>query len=161
VVDEIKKVPGMENYAVRSMQEYLSMMTPENLPGFATAIRIVVAISMIIGFMVIFQSMYTAVMERTREIGILKSLGASKFYIVNVILRETALLAIVGIVVGTIVSLLARRIILFELPTQRLFWSAEWVVRATIIALTGALLGALYPAFKAAQKDPIDALAYE
>jgi putative ABC transport system permease protein len=137
------------------------MMTPENLPGFATAIRIVIAISMIIGFLVIFQSMYTAVMERTREIGILKSLGASKLYIVNVILRETALLAIVGIIVGTIVSFAVRHIILIELPTQRLFWSTEWVVRATIIALTGALLGALYPAFKAAQKDPIDALAYE
>ena len=156
-----RQVPGMENYSVRSMQEYLSMMTPENLPGFATAIRIVIAISMIIGFLVIFQSMYTAVMERTREIGILKSLGASKLYIVNVVLRETALLAIVGIVVGTIVSLLARRIILVEIPTQRLFWSVDWVVRATVIALTGALLGALYPAFKAAQKDPIDALAYE
>jgi putative ABC transport system permease protein len=100
-------------------------------------------------------------MERTREIGILKSLGASKLYIVNVVLRETALLAIVGIVVGTIVSLVARRIILVEIPTQRLFWSVAWVVRATVIALTGALLGALYPAFKAAQKDPIDALAYE
>jgi putative ABC transport system permease protein len=161
VVDEIRQVPGMEKYSVRSMQEYLSMMTPENLPGFATAIRIVIAISMIIGFLVIFQSMYTAVMERTREIGILKSLGASKLYIVNVVLRETALLAIVGIVVGTIVSLVARRIILVELPTQRLFWSVEWVLRATVIALTGALLGALYPAFKAAQKDPIDALAYE
>jgi putative ABC transport system permease protein len=161
VVDEIRQVPGMENYSVRSMQEYLSMMTPENLPGFATAIRIVIAISMIIGFLVIFQSMYTAVMERTREIGILKSLGASKLYIVNVVLRETALLAIVGIVVGTIVSFAARRIILLEIPTQRLFWSVAWVVRATVIALTGALLGALYPAFKAAQKDPIDALAYE
>jgi putative ABC transport system permease protein len=161
VVDEIRQVKGMESYSVRSMQEYLSMMTPENLPGFATAIRIVIAISMIIGFLVIFQSMYTAVMERTREIGILKSLGASKLYIVNVVLRETALLAIVGIVVGTIVSLVARRIILVELPTQRLFWSVEWVARATVIALTGALLGALYPAFKAAQKDPIDALAYE
>ena len=161
VVDEIRQVPGMENYSVRSMQEYLSMMTPDNLPGFATAIRIVIAISMIIGFLVIFQSMYTAVMERTREIGILKSLGASKLYIVNVVLRETALLAIVGIVVGTIVSLVARRIILVEIPTQRLFWSVEWVLRATVIALTGALLGALYPAFKAAQKDPIDALAYE
>ena len=45
------------------------MMTPENLPGFETSIRIVVAISMIIGFLVIFQSMYTAIMERTREIG--------------------------------------------------------------------------------------------
>jgi putative ABC transport system permease protein len=161
VVNEIKQVPGMENYSVRSMQEWLSMMTPDNFPGFSTAIRIVIAISMIIGFIVIFQSMYTAVMERTREIGILKSLGASKLYIVNVILRETALLAVVGIVVGTIISLLARRAILIEKPTMRLFWSADWVIRATIIALTGAILGALYPAYKAAQKDPIDALAYE
>jgi putative ABC transport system permease protein len=161
VVDEIKQVPGMESYSVLSMQEWQSMMTPENLPGFATSIRIVIVISMIIGFLVIFQSMYTAVMERTREIGILKSLGASKLYIVNVVLRETALLAIVGIVVGTIVSLLTRRVILFERPTLRLFWSNEWVVRATVIALTGALLGALYPAYKAAQKDPIEALAYE
>ena len=161
VVDEIKQVPGMENYSVRSMQEYLSMMTPENLPGFASAIRIVVAISMIIGFLVIFQSMYTAVMERTREIGILKALGASKFYIVSVVLRESALLAIAGIVVGTVVSFVTRHIILMELPTQRLFWSNAWVVRATILALVGALAGALYPAFKAAQKDPIEALAYE
>jgi putative ABC transport system permease protein len=161
VVNEIKQVPGMENYSVLSMQEWQSMMTPENLPGFATSIRIVIAISMIIGFLVIFQSMYTAVMERTREIGILKSLGASKLYIVNVVLRETALLAIVGIVVGVLVSLLTRRIILFEKPTLRLFWSSQWVLRATLIAVTGALLGALYPAYKAAQKDPIDALAYE
>jgi putative ABC transport system permease protein len=161
VVNEIRQVPGMENYSARSMQEYLSMMTPENLPGFQTSIRIVVAISMIIGFLVIFQAMYTAVMERTREIGILKSLGASKLYIVNVVLRETALLAVVGIIVGTLVSLLTRRVILIEKPTLRLFWSYEWVARATVIALTGALLGALYPAFKAAQKDPIEALAYE
>jgi len=161
VIEEIRQVPGMENYSVRSMQEYLSMMTPENLPGFATAIRIVVAIAMIIGFLVIFQSMYTAVMERTREIGILKALGASKLYIVSAVLRESALLAIAGIVVGTIVSFVARRIILIELPTQRLFWSSGWVLRATTIALAGALAGALYPAYKAAQKDPIDALAYE
>ena len=148
VIEEIKQVPGMENYSVRSMQEYLSMMTPENLPGFATAIRIVVA-------------MYTAVMERTREIGILKALGASKFYIVSAVLRESALLAIAGIAVGTTVSFVARRIILLELPTQRLFWSNGWVVRATVLALVGALAGALYPAYKAAQKDPIEALAYE
>jgi len=161
VVEEIKHVPGMENYAARSMQEYLSMMTPENLPGFQTSIRIVIAISMIIGFLVIFQSMYTAVMERTREIGILKSLGASKLYVVNVVLRETALLAIVGIVLGTVLSFFGRRLILLAHPTLRMYWSYQWVVRATILALAGALLGALYPAFKAAQKDPIDALAYE
>ena len=161
VVDEIKKVPGMENYAVRSMQEYLSMMSPDNLPGFQTAIRIVIAISVIIGFLVIFQSMYTAVMERTREIGILKSMGASKAFIVNVVLRETALLAIAGIAAGIVISLVAKRVILIERPVLHLFWSTEWVVRTTLIAITGALCGALYPAYKAAQKDPIEALAYE
>jgi putative ABC transport system permease protein len=161
VEKEIQQVPGMENYAVRSMQEYLSMMTPDNLPGFAISIRIVIGVAVIVGFLVIFQSMYTAVMERTREIGILKSLGASKLYIVNVVLRETAVLAIVGIVAGVIISLLTRRAIMYERPVLRLFWSSQWVLAASVIAIVGALAGALYPALKAAGKDPIEALAYE
>src|SRR5262249_11593274 len=78
VREAIKQTPGMQQYSVRSMQEFLSMMTPDNLPGFNTAIEIVIAVAVIVGFLVIFQSMYTDVMERTREIGILKSLGASK-----------------------------------------------------------------------------------
>ncbi len=73
----------------------------------STFINIVIGISVTIGFIVIFQAMYTAVMERTREIGILKSLGASKFYIVNVILRETTVLAIAGIVLGIAISFAA------------------------------------------------------
>jgi len=161
VARAIKQTPGMSEYAVRSMQEYLSMMTPDNLPGFSLAIQIVIGVAVVVGFLVIFQSMYTAVMERTREIGILKSLGASKWYIVNVVLRETVLLAVVGIVAGILISLLTRRVIMFEKPVLRLFWSNAWVLRATLIAIAGALAGALYPAVKAAQRDPIDALAYE
>jgi putative ABC transport system permease protein len=157
----IQEIPGMEKYSVRSMQEYLSTMTPDNLPGFDLAIKIVISVAVVVGFLVIFQSMYTAVMERTREIGILKSLGASKWYIVNVILRETVLLAVVGIVAGIVISMVTRRIIMFERPVLRLFWSNEWMLRATLIAIAGALAGALYPALKAAQRDPIDALAYE
>ena len=60
------------------MEEWLSQMTPEKIPGFNIALEIVTGIAVIIGFLVIFQSMYTAVLERTREIGILKSMGASK-----------------------------------------------------------------------------------
>jgi putative ABC transport system permease protein len=161
VTKSISGIPGMEKYSVRSMQEYLSMMTPDNLPGFNVAIEIVIGIAVVVGFLVIFQAMYTAVMERTREIGILKSMGASKLYIVNVVLRETMLLAVVGIIAGIILSLITRRVIMFERPVQRLFWSNLWVLRATLIAITGALAGALYPAVKAAQRDPIDALAYE
>jgi len=161
VVNEIKGVPGMGTYVVRSMREYLSMMTPSTYPGLKTFINVVIGISVTIGFIVIFQAMYTAVMERTREIGILKSMGASRFYIVNVILRETVLLAIAGIVVGVLFSLLARMGLHQRLPTLPVVVSGEWILRATVIAIIGAILGALYPAYKAAQKDPIDALAYE
>jgi putative ABC transport system permease protein len=161
VVDEIKKQPGMESYVARSMAEYLSMMTPDNLPGFRPFILVVIGVSLIIGFLVIFQSMYTAVMERTREIGILKSMGASKLYVVNLVLRETVLLALAGIVVGVIVSLAARLGIQHRWPLVHIDKSNEWMIRAAIVAIVGATLGAIYPAYKAAQKDPIDALAYE
>jgi len=159
VVDEIKNA-GMDKYVVSSMAYYLSMMTTSNYPGVSQFIDFVIFISVVIGFLVIFQSMYTAVMERTREIGILKSLGASKFYIVNVILRETVLLAIAGIIVGVLFSLAARAGIDGR-TTLRVIVTGGWILKATAIAILGAVLGALYPAFKAAQKDPIDALAYE
>jgi putative ABC transport system permease protein len=161
VVEEIKNVPGMGKYVASSMANYLSLMTPSNYPGLRTFINVVIGISVVIGFIVIFQAMYTAVMERTREIGILKSLGASKLYIVNVILRETLLLAICGIILGIVVSLLGRAGLAQKLPLLRVVVSGGWILRATGIAIAGAIAGALYPAFKAAQKDPIDALAYE
>jgi putative ABC transport system permease protein len=161
VVDEIKHVPGMERHVANSMASYLAMMTTNNYPGLSTFIKVVVGISVVIGFLVIFQAMYTAVMERTREIGILKAMGASKFYIVNVVLRETALLALGGIVLGIVVSLAARAALAHKFPLLQVVVDGGWIVRATLIAIAGAIAGALYPAFKAAQKDPIDALAYE
>jgi putative ABC transport system permease protein len=161
VVDEIKHVPGMERYVAVSMSYYLSMMNPTTYPGLSSFIDVVIGISVIIGFIVIFQAMYAAVMERTREIGILKSLGASKLYIVNVILRETIMLALAGIVVGVLFSLAARVGIVHRLPLLRVIVTGGWILKATIIAIIGAIFGALYPAYKAAQKDPIDALAYE
>ncbi|MGB6386401.1 MAG: ABC transporter permease [Terriglobales bacterium] len=161
VVDEIKQVPGMERYVVNSMASYLAAMSTGNIPMLSTFIDVVVGISMIIGFIVIFQAMYTAVMERTREIGILKSMGASKVYIVNVVLRETVLLSLAGIVLGVAVSLAARAALARKFPLLQVVVDDGWIVRATVIAVVGAIAGALYPAFKAAQKDPIDALAYE
>jgi putative ABC transport system permease protein len=161
VVNEIKSVPGMERHVASSMNYYLSMLTPKNYPGLGTFLNVVIAISVTIGFIVIFQAMYTAVMERTREIGILKSMGASKLYIVNVILRETLMLALGGIVLGILISLAARAGIAQRIPTIRVIVTGGWILKTTIIAIIGAMLGALYPAYRAAQKDPIEALAYE
>jgi len=161
VVEAVKSQPGMEKYTVQSTDEYLSMMTPSNLPGFRPFIAVVIGVSLIIGFLVIFQSMYAAVMERTREIGILKAMGASKSYIVNAILRETGLLAVAGIALGILFSLAASWAIRHRFPLVQVVVSGDWIVWSMVVAVLGAIAGALYPAFKAAGKDPIEALAYE
>ncbi len=161
VVRMIKGISGMQEYGVHSLKEYLTLMTSASIPGLNTIIDVVIGIAMIIGFIVIFQAMYAAVMERTREIGILKSLGAGKLYIVNVVLRETLLIAIGGIILGIVISYCARVGLRAKFQTLPVMITYAWLMKAAIIALVGSLLGAFYPAMKAAQKDPIDALAYE
>ena len=151
----------LEGYNIMSIGQFLSLMSADNIPGLSIFINMVIGISVVVGFIVIFQSMYTAVMERTREIGILKSLGASKLYIMRIILRETLMLAIAGIIFGIAVSVVARAGIRGKWPTLPVQITWGWIFYATVIAIVGAMVGAIYPAFKAAQKDPIDALAYE
>jgi putative ABC transport system permease protein len=158
---EILATPGMSQYDVQTLDELLSSLTPDKLPGFNIGLRIVIGTAVVIGFLVIFQSMYTAVMERTREIGILKSLGASRLYIVAVVLRETGLLAITGITLGVGATYLMRLVFHYKFPTLDFAVTPHWVFSAIVIAFTGAIFGALYPALKAATKDPIDALSYE
>ena len=131
------------------------------MPGFNIGLRTVIGIAVIIGFLVIFQTMYTAVMERTREIGILKSMGASRPYITAIVLRESSTLAIMGVILGVAFSYILRQVLHVKSPTMAFEITQGWVLAAVTISLLGALLGALYPALKAARKDPIDALAYE
>ncbi len=161
IKQEIVNTPGLSQYEVQTLQELLSQLTPEHLPGFNTGLHTVMGIAVVIGFIVIFQAMYTAVLERTREIGILKALGASQFYIVNVVLRETGLLAIVGIALGIGLTFVLKTALALHFPTLQFPVSAQWIVQAAVIAFGGALVGASYPAIKAARKDPIEALAYE
>ena len=136
-------------------------MTPNKIPGFNIALNVVTFIAVLVGFLVIFQSMYTAVLERTREIGILKSMGASKLAIVGVVLRETAVIAVVGALLGIAGTYGVKLLIAHLFPMQHFEITGEWLVKAAIIAFVGAIFGAMYPAWMAARKDPIDALAYE
>ncbi len=161
VIDEIHQHPNLGTYQVQTLAEWMSMMTPDHLPGFNIALHVVIGIAVIVGFLVIFQSMYTAVMERTREIGILKSLGASKLYVMNLVLREAVLVAIAGILLGVLLTEVLKLFMGVRFPTTPFLVGNDWRLRGAAIALVGSVLGALYPAWKAAGKDPIDALAYE
>jgi putative ABC transport system permease protein len=161
VTSEIHATPGLGDNEVFTMNDFLSQMTPSHLPGFNAAVYAVTAIAVIVGFLVIFQTMYTAVLERTREIGILKSMGASKPAIVGVVLRETAILAVAGVLVGIAGTYCLRWIMSLYLPTIPYQITGGWMGRAAAIAFAGAIFGAIYPAWIAARKDPVDALAYE
>jgi putative ABC transport system permease protein len=161
VIDEIHSTPGLQNYRVLTMSDLIALYTPSHFPGFDLALRVVISIAVIVGFLVIFQSMYTAVLERTREIGILKSLGSSKLTIVSVVLRETSVLAIAGVLVGIASTYGVRELLHIKFSTFSFELTPAWFGWGSLIAFAGALLGALYPAWMAARKDPIDALAYE
>jgi putative ABC transport system permease protein len=159
VSDEVRDL--LPHYEVRPLKDYISLMTSSNLPGLGTFIDVMIGIAVVIGFLVTFLSMYTTIIERTREIGVLKSLGASKSYIVEIILSETTLVCIAGVLAGIGLSFLSRAIFLKAFPSLTILITVKWVLLAGMIAVFGGLLGATYPAWLASRKDPVEALAYE
>ncbi len=159
VADEVRGL--LPRYEVRELKDYLSLMSSSNLPGLSAFINVMIAIAVAIGFLVTFLSMYTTIIERTREIGVLKSLGASKSYIVQLILSETTLVSIAGVFTGIGLSFLVRVIVLRAFPSLTILITLKWTCLAGMIAILGGLLGASYPAWLASRRDPVEALAYE
>jgi putative ABC transport system permease protein len=162
VLKELKTF--LEDYNIYTMEEFTSLLTVENVQGGAlsTFIDVMVGIGVVIGFAVVLLSMYMAVLQRTREIGILKALGASRWFILKVILAEAVVMGVGGTVVGIGLSFAARALISALYPaslTQAI--TPDWWPIAGAISLVGVVLGALYPGLSAAAQDPIEALAYE
>lgn len=162
VVRHLRSIPALKDYYIYTLEEFTSLISVNNVPGLRAFIYVIIGLSVIVGFIVVFMAMYTAVLERTREIGVLKALGASSGYILNLLVRETVLLALLGSVLGILMTFGSRWLIETLVPaslTQQIVPS--WWPVAAGIAVVGALLGALYPGWKAAKQDPIEALAYE
>jgi putative ABC transport system permease protein len=149
------------NYEIRPVKGYVSLMTSTTLPGLNAFVRSMITLAVCIGFLVIFLSTYTSVIERTRQIGVLKALGASKAFIVRVLLSETMLMCLAGIVAGIALSLGLRAVLLSAFPTLAINLSAVWMARAAGLALLAGVIGAAYPAWLASRKDPVEALFYD
>jgi putative ABC transport system permease protein len=152
----------LKDYQIYSMEEFTTLISPSRYPMLRPFIGVIIGVGVLVGFLVVFLSMYTAVLERTREIGVLKALGASPMYILGILLRETTIIALAGSLVGILFSYVSRWMIHTVAPASLIQAIVpEWWPIATAIALVGALLGASYPGMKAARQDAIEALAYE
>lgn len=138
----------------------LGLSAGRDIPGLNGFVRSIMALSMVVSCLVILLAMYTTITERTREIGVLKSLGASKGYIVSVIEKEALLISLIGVVAGLAVALISGWV-LERTTTLQLEFHWRWVFMAAGIGLVAGALGALYPALRAANQDPVKALSYE
>jgi putative ABC transport system permease protein len=154
----VKRFP---NYRIRSMAEYLSLMTSANLPGLTPFINCFIGLGVAISFLVVLLTMYTMVLERQREIGILKALGASRIELCSLILAEALALVVLGAVVGVTGTYATAALLHRTSPTLTLQIPTHWIGQSILVAIAGALAGAFYPALRAAGTDPVDALAYE
>jgi putative ABC transport system permease protein len=149
------------NNRVRSMAEYVTLMSSSNLPELKPFVRSMVGLGIVISFLVVLLNMHTMVMERTREVGILKALGFSRFDIVEMLLGETLVLTLMGSVVGIMVTFLTQAILKETNPGLMILITPRWVLSSIVLALVGAAAGVAYPALRAASYDPVVALAYE
>lgn len=151
-----------EDYPIYSVEELASMYTVNNVAGLREFIYVIMGIGVVIGFAVVCLSMYMAVLQRTREIGILKSLGASKGFILRIILAEALVMGIGGTVLGVAMSFGAYWLIKTLVPASiPMVIVPEWWWIAGAVTLVGTGFGALYPGLSAARHDAIEALSYE
>ena len=146
---------------VRSMSEYVTLMSSSNLPELKPFIKTMVGLGIVISFLVVLMNMHTMVMERTREIGILKALGFTRLDVVKMLLGETAALTVMGSLVGIGITFLTQAILKVTNPSLSILLTPGWVVGSIGLALLGAALGATMPAVRASSYDPVEALAYE
>ncbi len=132
----------------------------KSIPYLGLFLRVLVGLAAVVSALVVMLAMYTTITERTREIGILKAMGASRAYIIGVIEKEAILISILGLILGFTVALIAGALIhrtyglMFEYG-----WS--WAIASAAIGLLGGVLGALYPAIRAANLDAVSALSYD
>ena len=161
VVDHLNHLLAGNLKAI-STTDFVSQFTVSSIPQLKAFIQVITIVTIFVELLVVFLTMYTAVVERTREIGILKALGAKPFTILDILIRESVVLAVIGCILGIGLSFGVSALIMHFAPASLTVISVpDWWPKAAAIALAGALLGATYPGLKASRQDAIEALSYE
>ncbi len=149
-----------KGYKITPMAQ-VSRAMQQNAVGLEQFKKALTGIAVVISFLVVLLAMYTTIIERTREIGILRAIGAGQATVVRLVIAESALICAAGVVVGMLLAVFGSWYLPRLFPTLAVTLSREWALIASFLGLAGGLLGSIYPAVKAARMDPIQALNFE
>lgn len=159
LAERIDAEPGTKGNKIQFTRDVFTSVE-KSIPYLGLFLKVLVGLAAVVSALVVMLAMYTTITERTREIGILKAMGASRGFIIGVIEKEAILISVLGLVLGFTVALVAGAVIsrayglVFE-------YGWGWAVAAALIGLLGGAIGALYPAVRAANLDAVSALSYE
>jgi putative ABC transport system permease protein len=160
---ELNNNPDPEaGYKIYTVEEFTSQLNVNSVAMLKDFTYVVIGVASIVGFIVVFMAMYTAVLERTREIGILKAVGAGPGYILRILFRETVMLALIGVVIGILMTYGTQWLMAHAVPATLVQETVyKWWPIAAAIAIFGAVIGAVVPAIRAVRQDATEALSYE
>jgi putative ABC transport system permease protein len=139
----------------------VSQAMQDNTVGLRQFKEAITAMAVVVSFLVVLLAMYTTIIERTREIGILRAIGASQQKVVRLVVEESAWICVAGVVIGIGLAFACRSLLPLVFPTLSISLTREWGLIASSLGLFGGLIGSIYPAIKAARLDPVQALNFE
>jgi len=119
------------------------------------------ALTLLVSFLTVSLTIFTIVQEQTREVGILKSLGATRGFIMRLVIAQSLIICSAGVLLGFVMSLGAKLVIKPAVPLLTVSLHPGLLATAVGVGLLGGLVGALYPAWRAARLDPVETLSYE
>ena len=138
----------------------LEELYAQGIPALNVFLNVVIGVAGAISGLIILLTMYTTVTERTRQIGVMKSLGMSKTNIAWTILQEALLISIGGIIFGVLATVLLK-FAFAKWTTLTIAIDPKTVVTIVIVGLISGTIGALYPGLRAARLDAVEALNYD
>jgi putative ABC transport system permease protein len=151
-----EKFPDDQITLTRELEE----LYMQSIPALNVFLNVVIGVAGAVSALIILLTMYTTVIERTRQIGVLKSLGMSKIRIAWTIVQEALLISLGGVIFG-VAATLVLKLALTKWTTLNVQIEPSIVASIIVVGLLSGVIGALYPGIRAARLDAVDALSYE
>jgi len=165
VIDEIKSFTENENVVIN--EELIRVLKPQSNRSILAVLVIVISIVVVATAVVIYNAFQISVVERMKQFGLLRSIGATRKQIRHIVMREAAVLAVIAIPIGIVCSILALAALQFifflvlETSARVSFFHIDWqiILISSIITLTAVLVSSYYPAFFAGRISPLLAIS--